>query len=152
RGPLPGRALGRPAAARRDRARPRARPEGDALRRADLRARRRARGRGAGRHAAGRGVRDDDGDRHPRAPLRTRDRRLQRLHGRGLHRRVGPSRLLRQLHEPAHETVHGGRVVMLAVYDWHLAWINRGGYEHALATTAEVASVALLISVVVGLT
>jgi His/Glu/Gln/Arg/opine family amino acid ABC transporter permease subunit len=40
---------------------------------------------------------------------------------------------------------------MVAVYDWHLAWINRGSYEHALATTAEVASVALVVSVVIGL-
>ena len=28
-------------------------------------------------------VRHDDGDRHARAQLRARDRRLQRLHGRG---------------------------------------------------------------------
>jgi His/Glu/Gln/Arg/opine family amino acid ABC transporter permease subunit len=40
---------------------------------------------------------------------------------------------------------------MLAVYDWHLAWANRGSYEHALLTTVKVASAALVISVVIGL-
>ena len=46
--------------------------------------------------------------------LRPRDRRLQRLHGRGPDRRVGPARLLRHLLEPAHEAVPGGGALMLA--------------------------------------
>ena len=37
----------------------------------------------------------DDGGRHPRDELRARDRRLQRLHGRGPDRRVGPARIPR---------------------------------------------------------
>jgi His/Glu/Gln/Arg/opine family amino acid ABC transporter permease subunit len=39
---------------------------------------------------------------------------------------------------------------MLA-YDWSLAWDNRSAYLHALLTALEVASVAILISIVVGL-
>jgi len=40
---------------------------------------------------------------------------------------------------------------MLGTYDWSLAWDNRSAYLHGLATALEVASVAIIISVVVGL-
>src|SRR5581483_10034912 len=151
RSSLPGRALRGPAAARRDRPGAQPRPAGDALRRAHVGARRRARRRGAGGHARGRRVGDDDGDRHARARLRPRDRRLQRVHGRGRDRRVGAPRLLRQLHEPAHAAVHGGRPVMLASYDWGLIWTHRGEFLDGLATALEVSAVAIVISVFVGL-
>jgi His/Glu/Gln/Arg/opine family amino acid ABC transporter permease subunit len=36
-------------------------------------------------------------------------------------------------------------------YDWSLAWDNRSAYLHGLATALEVATVAIVISVVVGL-
>ena len=82
---------------------------------------------------------DDDGDRHARARLRPRDRRLQRLHGRGPDRRVGAARLLRQLRQPAHEAVHGGGALMIASYDWSLVWEHRGEFLHGLLTALEVA-------------
>ena len=63
-------ALGRPAAARRDRPRARDGPEADALRRADLGARPGARRRGTRRDEAARRGRDDDDRRHTRDRLR----------------------------------------------------------------------------------
>ena len=88
---LPGAALGRPAAARRDRARAGDGAEADAVRRADLRARPRAGRRGARRDAAARPRRHDDDRRHPRDRLRARGRRHRRLHGRRRRRRVRAS-------------------------------------------------------------
>src|SRR5579884_557524 len=153
RGALPRRAVRRPAAARRDRARAQPRPEGDAVRRADVGARPRARRRGADRDAQSRGVRHDDGRRHARALVRTRDRRLQRLHGRRRDRGVRPARVLRRVHEPAHEAVHGGGAVthLVASYDWGLIWTNKAAFLHGLETALEVSAVAIVISVVVGL-
>ena len=70
----------------------------------------------------------------------------------GLIAESGPARLLRQLHEPAHEAVHGGGALMLvATYDWGLAWDNRSQYLHGLLTALEVAAVAIVLSVIVGL-
>ena len=83
------RAVGRPAAARRDRARARDEAEGDALRRADVRARRRARPRGARRDGVARAREDDDGRRHARDALRAERRELGADDGRGPHRRGG---------------------------------------------------------------
>jgi His/Glu/Gln/Arg/opine family amino acid ABC transporter permease subunit len=40
---------------------------------------------------------------------------------------------------------------MLASYDWSLVWENRSAFARGLATAMEVAAVALVISVVVGL-
>jgi His/Glu/Gln/Arg/opine family amino acid ABC transporter permease subunit len=40
---------------------------------------------------------------------------------------------------------------MLVAYDWHLAWANRSGYFHAMETALKIATVAIIISVVVGL-
>ena len=85
----PGRALGRPAAARRDRARARDAAEGDALRRADVRARHRARARGARRDGVARARGDDDGRRHARDALRAARRELGADDGRGPDRRGG---------------------------------------------------------------
>ena len=72
---LPGAALGRSAAARRDRPRARDEPEDDAVRRANVRARSRDDQRGAGRDARPRARRHDDGGRHARDGLRARGRR-----------------------------------------------------------------------------
>ena len=69
---LPRPSLGRPAAARRHRARARHAAEGDAVRRADLGARSRARGRGAARHARARRGGPHHARRHPRDGLRPR--------------------------------------------------------------------------------
>jgi His/Glu/Gln/Arg/opine family amino acid ABC transporter permease subunit len=41
--------------------------------------------------------------------------------------------------------------MLLASYDWSLVWENKGAFARGLATALEVASVAILISVVVGL-
>ncbi len=41
--------------------------------------------------------------------------------------------------------------MLATTYDWSLAWDNRSAYLHGLATALEVASVAIIISVVVGL-
>ena len=101
---------------------------------------------------ARRGVGDDDGDRHARAQLRPRDRRLQRLHGRGPDRRVGPARLLRQLRRTRARSSSWRRCSdAVATYDWGLAWDNRSAYLHGLATALEVAVVAIVLSVIVGL-
>ena len=40
---------------------------------------------------------------------------------------------------------------MVATYDWGLAWDNRSAYMHGLATALEVAVVAIVLSVIVGL-
>ena len=40
---------------------------------------------------------------------------------------------------------------MLAAYDWSLIWEHRGAFLHGIGTALEVAVVAMLISVVVGL-
>jgi His/Glu/Gln/Arg/opine family amino acid ABC transporter permease subunit len=42
-------------------------------------------------------------------------------------------------------------VRLVAAYDWSLVWDNRSAFWHGLATAIEVAAVALVISVVVGL-
>ena len=126
-------------------------PEGDAVRRADVGARPRARRRGARRHAQARRVGDDDGDRHARAQLRPRDRRLQRLHGRRADRRVGPARLLRHVLEPPHEAVPGGGALMLATYQWSLLWDYRSDFLQGLWVAIEVAVVAMVLSVIMGI-
>jgi His/Glu/Gln/Arg/opine family amino acid ABC transporter permease subunit len=41
--------------------------------------------------------------------------------------------------------------VIVATYDWHLLWVNRGEYWHAVLLAVEVAAVAIVISVFVGL-
>jgi len=41
--------------------------------------------------------------------------------------------------------------MLATTYDWSLAWDNRSAYLHGLATALEVATVAIIISVVVGL-
>jgi His/Glu/Gln/Arg/opine family amino acid ABC transporter permease subunit len=41
--------------------------------------------------------------------------------------------------------------MLATTYDWSLAWDNRSAYLHGLATALEVASVAIIISVAVGL-
>ena len=89
---LPGRPLGRPAAARRDRARARHGAQADALRRADLGARPGDDPRGARRHARPRAGRHDDDRRHARDGLRARGVRPHRVHRRGRDRRGGPAR------------------------------------------------------------
>ena len=78
---LSGRAFGRPAAARRDRARARARTEGDAVRRADLGARSGARRQRAQRHARAQARRHDHAGGEPRDALCARCRRPRDLHG-----------------------------------------------------------------------
>ena len=40
---------------------------------------------------------------------------------------------------------------MIVFYDWNLAWANRAAYWHAMETALKIASVAIVISVVVGL-
>jgi His/Glu/Gln/Arg/opine family amino acid ABC transporter permease subunit len=40
---------------------------------------------------------------------------------------------------------------VIVFYDWNLAWANRAGYWHAMETALKIASVAIVISVVVGL-
>jgi His/Glu/Gln/Arg/opine family amino acid ABC transporter permease subunit len=40
---------------------------------------------------------------------------------------------------------------VIVFYDWSLAWANRAGYWHAMETALKIASVAIVISVVVGL-
>src|SRR5207249_283181 len=97
------------------------------------------------------GVRHDDGDRHARARIRARDRRLQRVHGRGRDRGIGAARLLRELHEPADAAVHGGGALMLASFDWSLIWHNKALFWRGLLTALEVSAVALVLSVAVGL-
>ena len=82
-------ALGRPAAAGRDRPRADDGAARDALRRGHLRARPGARRRGADRDARPRSGRDDDARRHARDAVRARGRRPARLHGRGPDRRAG---------------------------------------------------------------
>ena len=76
---VPRPALGRPAAARRDRARARDAARADAARRGDERARPGARRRGARGDPRARRRRDDDADRHARDELRARDRRPRLL-------------------------------------------------------------------------
>ena len=90
-GELSGRAVRRPAAARRHRPRAGAGAEDRAVRRADLGARSRARRLGAGRDARPEGRRHDHAGRQPRAALRPRGRRPHRLHGPGPDRRAGPA-------------------------------------------------------------
>jgi His/Glu/Gln/Arg/opine family amino acid ABC transporter permease subunit len=41
--------------------------------------------------------------------------------------------------------------MLATTYDWSLAWDNRSAYLHGLATALEVATVAIIISVAVGL-
>jgi His/Glu/Gln/Arg/opine family amino acid ABC transporter permease subunit len=41
--------------------------------------------------------------------------------------------------------------MLATTYDWSLAWDNRSAYLHGLATALEVATVAIIISVVIGL-
>src|SRR5215510_4918718 len=41
--------------------------------------------------------------------------------------------------------------MLATAYDWSLAWDNRSAYLHGLATALEVATVAIIISVAVGL-
>ena len=88
---VPGPALGRPAAARRDRARARDGARADAARRGDERARPRARRRGARGDPRARRRRDDDADRDARDGLRARDRRPGLLPRRRRHPRAGPA-------------------------------------------------------------
>ena len=46
----------------------------------------------------------------------------------GVDRRAGPARLLRDVHEPAHQRVpRGGAADAFAAYDWGLIWDNRVG-------------------------
>ena len=78
---LSGRALRRPAAARRDRPRARARADRHAVRRADLGARSRARRLRARRDARAQGRRHDHAGGQPRDALRARRRRPRDLHG-----------------------------------------------------------------------
>ncbi len=99
---LPGRALGRAAAARRDRARAEPGSQGHAVRRADLGARPRARRRGARDDAKRRRVGHDDGRRHARDGVRARGRRPQHLHGQRPDRRLRAARVLRHHRERAH--------------------------------------------------
>ena len=98
---VPGAALRRPAAARRDRPGAGDGPEGDALRRADVgpgpgddqRGPRRDDLAGPGRH--------DDDRRHPRDGLRPQGGQPGRVHGRRPHRRVrGPRDLLHATRRP----------------------------------------------------
>ena len=79
---LSGAAVGRPAAARRHRARAGDGAAGDAVRRADQRARPRDGRRGAGGDAQPGGRRHDHDVRHPRDGLRPRGRRPRLVHGR----------------------------------------------------------------------
>jgi His/Glu/Gln/Arg/opine family amino acid ABC transporter permease subunit len=41
--------------------------------------------------------------------------------------------------------------MLVAAYDWSLIWANKGAFLHGLATALEVAAVAIVISVAVGL-
>src|SRR5690606_3273957 len=85
-------ALGRSAAARRDRPRARHEAQGHALRRADERARPGDDQRGPRRHGGARAGGHDDDRRHPRDGLRAQGRRPGHLHGRRPHRRRGRAR------------------------------------------------------------
>src|SRR5207248_3417343 len=116
---LSGGALGRAAAAGRDRAGARDAAEGDAVRRADLCARRRARARGARRDGGARARRHDDGRRLPRAPLRAPRRELRVDDGRRPHRRGGAAgRVLLGAEGRADQAVPlAGRVKLLLLDD-----------------------------------
>ena len=85
--------VGRPAAARRHRARAGDAAAADAVRRADLGARSRTGRRSAGGDEEPRERGHDDADRHPRNGLRRPRRRPHRLHRRRPHRRTGPAAL-----------------------------------------------------------
>ena len=89
RAPPAGRAVGRPAAARRHRPFDRARAAGHAVRRADQRARSRAGRLGARRHARPARERHDHDRGQPRDGLRPERRRPRDLHGRRADRRAG---------------------------------------------------------------
>ena len=101
-----GRALRRPAAARRDRPRAGDGPEADAVRRADLGARPRAGRRGARRDARPGQERHDDDRGHARDRLRPRGRRHGRVHGRRRRRRGrATGRGARRAQARAHQVV-----------------------------------------------